>query len=297
MQTTTTVSVIRATTAEQSSWGDYLYYRASRWLIILLLFAVSVIMVGPIVWTVSTSLRTPAQSFSLPPKWLPTDMAIENYTQVFERLPFWRQIFNSFFVTTCTVLGQLITAALAGYAFARLDFPGKTVLFWLIMATLMIPLQATIIPVFVLISRLGLSDTLASLILPALFTAFGTFLLRQYFMQIPKEFEEVALIDGASQWYIFSRVFLPLVAPGLAVLAVLAFNGTWNEFYRPLVFLITDTNFTIPLGINLLKGYMMTGSISVVLAGVVLSMIPVILVYLFGQRYLIEGIMMGGLKG
>ena len=254
-------------------------------------------MVGPIVWTISTSLRTPAQSFSLPPKWLPTDMVLENYTQVFERIPFWTQILNSFLVTASTVLGQLVTASLAGYAFARLEFPGKTVLFWLIMATLMIPLQATIIPVFVLISKLGLSDTLASLVLPALFTAFGTFLLRQYFMQIPKEFEEVALIDGASQWYIFSRVFLPLVAPGLAVLAVLAFNGTWNEFYRPLVFLITDTNFTIPLGINLLKGYMMTSSISVVLAGVVLSMIPVIMVYLFGQRYLIEGIMMGGLKG
>ncbi len=233
----------------------------------------------------------------MPPKWLPTDWAIENYIQVFARIPFWKQIFNSFFVTASTVIGQLITASLAGYAFARLDFPGKKVLFWLIMATLMIPLQATIIPVFVLISRLGLSDTLASLILPALFTAFGTFLLRQYFMQIPKEFEEVALIDGANQWYIFSRVYLPLVAPGLAVLAVLAFNGTWNEFYRPLVFLITDANFTIPLGINLLKGYMMTGSISVVLAGVVLSLFPVIVVYLFGQRYLIEGIMMGGLKG
>lgn len=298
MQSTTTVTgSTRYRSGRNQNFTDMLRYRMPRWLTLLLLFAVSVIMVGPIVWTISTSLRTPAQSFSLPPKWLPTDLALENYTQVFERIPFWRQIFNSFFVTVCTVLGQLITASLAGYAFARLEFPGKNVLFWLIMATLMIPLQATIIPVFVLISKLKLSDTLASLILPALFTAFGTFLLRQYFMQIPKEFEEVALIDGASQWYIFSRVFLPLVAPGLAVLAVLAFNGTWNEFYRPLVFLITDTNFTIPLGINLLKGYMMTGSISVVLAGVTLSMIPVIMVYLFGQRYLIEGIMMGGLKG
>ena len=299
MQSTTTVASGNSNyrSRDVRSLGDFLRYRLPRWLTLLLLFALSIIMVGPIVWTISTSLRTPAQSFSLPPKWLPTDMALENYTQVFERIPFWTQILNSFLVTASTVLGQLVTASLAGYAFARLEFPGKTVLFWLIMATLMIPLQATIIPVFVLISKLGLSDTLASLVLPALFTAFGTFLLRQYFMQIPKEFEEEALIDGASQWYIFSRVFLPLVAPGLAVLAVLAFNGTWNEFYRPLVFLITDTNFTIPLGINLLKGYMMTSSISVVLAGVVLSMIPVIMVYLFGQRYLIEGIMMGGLKG
>jgi multiple sugar transport system permease protein len=263
----------------------------------MFLFALSVLMVAPLLWTISTSLRTPAESFSLPPEWLPTDWATQNYVQVFEQIPFLREILNSFIVTLGTLSGQLITASLAGYAFARLEFPGRTVLFWLVMATLMIPLQATIIPVFVLISRMGLSDTLASLILPALPTAFGTFLLRQYFMQIPKDYEEVALVDGANQFYIFLRVYLPLVAPGLAVLAVLAFNGTWNEFYRPLVFLITDTNFTIPLGLNDLKGYMMTGSISVVLAGVVLSLIPVIIVYLFGQRYLMEGIMMGGLKG
>jgi multiple sugar transport system permease protein len=298
MATTTTVpSAGHTSAASKATTFTFIRYNSPRWLLILGLFALSVLMVAPLLWTFSTSLRTPAQSFSLPPKWLPTDFAIENYYGVFERIPFFREILNSFIVTLGTVVGQLITASLAGYAFARLEFPGKTVLFWLIMATLMIPLQATIIPVFILISRMGLSDTLASLILPALPTAFGTFLLRQYFMQIPKEFEEVALVDGANQFFIFLRVYLPLVAPGLAVLAVLAFNGTWNEFYRPLVFLITDTNFTIPLGLNDLKGYMSTGSISVVLAGVVLSLIPVVIVYLFGQRYLMEGIMMGGLKG
>jgi multiple sugar transport system permease protein len=293
---TTTVS--RAgRTAVSSDFGDRVRYSSRRWLMIVFLFLLSILMVAPLLWTISTSLRTPAESFSLPPQWLPTDWATENYTGVFEQIPFFREILNSFIVTLSTLVGQLFTASMAGYAFARLDFPGKNMLFWLVMATIMIPLQATIIPVFVLISRMGLSDTLASLILPALPTAFGTFLLRQYFMQIPKDFEEVALVDGAGQFYIFLRVYLPLVAPGLAVLAVLAFNGTWNEFYRPLVFLVTDTNFTIPLGLNDLKGYMMTGSISVVLAGVVLSLIPVLIVYLFGQRYLMEGIMMGGLKG
>ncbi len=297
MATTTVSSAGSTSLSDKGTLGRYIRYNSGRWLLILGLFAFSVLMVAPLVWTISTSLRTPAQSFSLPPKWLPTDWAFENYSQVFEQIPFFREILNSFIVTISTVVGQLITASMAGYAFARLSFPGKNALFWLVMATLMIPLQATIIPVFILISRFGLSDTLASLILPALPTAFGTFLLRQYFMQIPKEFEEVALVDGANQFIIFLRVYLPLVAPGLAVLAVLAFNGTWNEFYRPLVFLITDTNFTIPLGLNDLKGYMMTGSISVVLAGVVLSLIPVVIVYLFGQRYLMEGIMMGGLKG
>jgi multiple sugar transport system permease protein len=297
MATTTVSGAGRSAAQNKGQLGTYVRYNYSRWLLIAGLFALSVLMVAPILWTASTSLRTPAQSFSVPPKWLPTDWAWENYASVFDQIPFFREILNSFIVTLGTVVGQLVTASLAGYAFARLEFPGRTVLFWLVMATLMIPLQATIIPVFVLISRMGLSDTLMSLILPALPTAFGTFLLRQYFMQIPKEFEEVALVDGANQFFIFLRVYLPLVAPGLAVLAVLAFNGTWNEFYRPLVFLVTDTNFTIPLGLNDLKGYMMTGSISVVLAGVVLSLIPVVIVYLFGQRYLMEGIMMGGLKG
>jgi len=298
MMASTTVSYAgNSATQSKGGFGTYVRYNSGRWFLLVFLFLLSILMVAPLLWTISTSLRTPAESFSLPPEWLPTDWAMENYTSVFDQIPFFREILNSFIVTIGTLAGQLITASLAGYAFARLDFPGKTVLFWLVMATLMIPLQATIIPVFVLISRLGLSDTLASLILPALHTAFGTFLLRQYFMQVPKDFEEVALVDGANQFYIFLRVYMPLVTPGLAVLAVLAFNGTWNEFYRPLVFLITDTNFTIPLGLNDLKGYMMTGSISVVLAGVVLSLIPVVIVYLFGQRYLMEGIMMGGLKG
>lgn len=297
MATTTVSGAGHPAARNKGRLGTHVRYNYSRWLLIAGLFALSVLMVAPILWTVSTSLRTPAQSFSLPPKWLPTDWAWQNYASVFEQIPFFHEILNSFIVTIGTVVGQLVTASLAGYAFARLEFPGKTVLFWLVMATLMIPLQATIIPVFILISRMGLSDTLMSLILPALPTAFGTFLLRQYFMQIPKEFEEVALVDGANQFFIFLRVYLPLVAPGLAVLAVLAFNGTWNEFYRPLVFLVTDTNFTIPLGLNDLKGYMMTGSISVVLAGVTLSLVPVVIVYLFGQRYLMEGIMMGGLKG
>src|SRR5438105_271400 len=154
-----------------------------------------------------------------------------------------------------------------------------------------------IILVFVLISTLGLADTLASLILPALPTAFGTFLLRQYFMAMPNDYEEAALIDGANQWQVFYRVYLPMATPGLAILTVLAFNTHWNEFFRPLIFLSTNENFTLPLGVVTLFGYLGTGSVSVVLAGVVLSLLPVLVVYTIGQRYLIEGIAMGGLKG
>lgn len=272
-------------------------YRLRRWLPVLGLFIFSIFVLAPIMWTISTSLRTGAESFTVPPKWIPTDLALANYEQVFARVPFAKLILNSATITVSIVLGQLFTASLSGYAFARLEFPGKHVLFWLILATMMIPIQATIIPLFVLISELGLSDTLIALILPALPTAFGTFLLRQYFLGVPIELEEAARIDGANLWQIFFRVYLPLVTSGLAVLAVLTFNFHWNEFFRPLVFLNTLDKFPITLGIFVLQGYFMTGSISVVLAGVVLSLIPVVIIFLIGQRYLIEGLMQGALKG
>ena len=274
----------------RSSIGDWLTY--------LFLIVVAILALAPLLWVVSTSLRTPVQSFTLPPQWIPVDMDFSNYAQVFVRIPFWQQIGNSFIVTLSVVAGQLITASLAGYAFARLRFPGRNVLFWIVLATMMIPYQAIIIPVFVLISRgLGLADTLGSLILPALPTAFGVFLLRQYFMQIPPDFEEAAMMEGANQWQIFTRIYFPLASPGMAILAVLTFNAKWNDYFTPLIFMNTPERFPITLGIVDLRGYMGTGSISIVLAGIVLSTIPVIIIYIFGQRYLLEGLMVGGVKG
>ncbi|MEZ4735860.1 MAG: carbohydrate ABC transporter permease [Caldilineaceae bacterium] len=295
MQSATTYAAPQRS-ATTALW-DRIRYRLGYWVSMVLLLLFSLLILAPFAWVVATSLRLPAESFSVPPQWIPVNPDFSNYEQVFDRIPFWHQILNSFIVSVAIVVGQLITASLAGYAFAHLNFPGKSLLFWLIMATMMVPIQATIIPVFVLMSKyLNLADTLTALILPALPTAFGTFLLRQYFMTIPKEFEEAAIIDGANPWQVFYRIYWPLVSSGLAVLAVLTFNFHWNEFFRPLVFMISQEKFTIPLGLFNLQGYMMTGSISVVLAGIVLSMIPIMIVYLFGQRYLIEGIMMGGLK-
>ncbi|MDE2952479.1 MAG: carbohydrate ABC transporter permease [Chloroflexota bacterium] len=273
-----------------------LSHQLGRWVPLFILAVMSVVILAPIMWTISTSLRSGVDSFTVPPKWLPTDLAVENYAKVFETVPFARQILNSAIITWGTVLGQLITAALAGYAFARLEFKGRDLLFWVVLATMMIPIQATVIPVFILIRNLGLYDTYWSLILPATPTAFGAFLLRQYYLTIPIELEESALIDGANQWQLFRQVYLPLVKPGLAVLAILSFNFHWNEFFRPLIFLQHE-NYPITIGIFQLQGYMMTGSISVVLAGVVVSLVPVIIIFLFGQRYLIEGIMRGAIKG
>ena len=263
---------------------------------LLPLVIASVLIVAPVLWTVSSSLRTPAQSFTLPPEWFPTHPFWGNYQAVFTTVPYGRYVLNSAIVCIGVVAGQLITAGLGGYAFARLKFPGKGLLFALIMATLMIPLQATIIPVFELISKLHLNDTLISLIVPAWATPFGVFLLRQYFMGLPHELEEAAVLDGATIWQVFWRIYLPLGLPGFAILAILTFNGTWNDYFRPLIFLTSQQNFTVPLGVVTLFGYLGTGSISVVLAGVVLSLLVVLVVYLIGQRYLIEGLTAGSLK-
>ena len=267
-----------------------------RWIPLMVLAIMSGVVLAPIMWTISTSLRSGVDSFTVPPKWLPTDLLGRKLRPGFETVPFARQILNSTLITWGTVVGQLISASLAGYAFARLEFRGRDALFWMVLATMMIPIQATVIPVFILIRNLGLYDTVWSLILPATPTAFGAFLLRQYYLTIPIELEESALIDGANQWQLFYRVYLPLVKPGLAVLAILSFNFHWNEFFRPLIFLQHE-NYPITIGIFQLQGYMMTGSISVVLAGVVVSLVPVIIIFLFGQRYLIEGIMRGAIKG
>jgi multiple sugar transport system permease protein len=264
---------------------------------LVLLTLVSVLVVMPFLWTVSTSLRLPKDSFRLPPLWLPTDWRWQNYADVFDQTPFALYIFNSFKVTLLIVFGQIVTASLAAYAFARLRFPGKDVLFMLLMSAMMVPLFVTIIPIFFIVSRFRLVDSHVSLIVPALTTAFGVFLLRQFFLTIPVELEEAARIDGATPFQSFLRVILPLGAPGISVLAILSFNSHWNEFFRPLIFLNSPEQFTVPLGLVALRGYMGTGSISVVLAGVVIALLPVVLVFVLAQRYLIEGIALTGIKG
>jgi multiple sugar transport system permease protein len=290
-----TAHVWRTTPARDARWqrARKLTLRALGFLPLLL---VSVVIIGPVLWTVSSSLRPTAESFTLPPQWLPVRPQWSNYGDVFSTIPYGTYVANSAIVSVSVVVGQIVTATLAGYAFGRLHFPARNILFWLVMATMMIPLQATIIPVFVMISKLHLNDTLWSLILPAWPTAFGTFLLRQYFMTMPNDFEEAAVIDGANQWTVFARIYVPLVTPAMAILAVLTFNGTWNDFFRPLIFLSDQQHYTVPLGIEALFGYLSTGSISTVLAGVVLSVVIVMAVYVVGQRYLIEGLTLGGVK-
>jgi multiple sugar transport system permease protein len=275
--------------------------RVWRWagdaLLFALLILVAVFVLTPFVWLFSTSLRLPRESFTLPPKWLPTDFHIQNYLTVFESVDFFRFFRNSVILSGLSVVGQLIFASMAAYAFARLRFPAKNLLFILLMAGLMIPIQATIIPVFILIGRIGLNDSLWSLILPSWSSAFGVFLLRQYFLTIPNDLEDAARVDGASVWRIYWSVMLPLVRPALAVLAILTFNASWNEYFRPFIFLTSPEVFTLPLGLVTLRGYLGSGSVAVVLAGVVLALLPTFVLYIFSQRYLVEGITATGIKG
>ena len=251
---------------------------------------------GPVLWTLSTSLRTPSESFNLPPSFLPINPDFTAYQEVFKQINVGLLVLNSALVTGLIALGQMASATLAGYAFARLDFRGRKAIFSLVLATMMVPVQVTIVPVFMRIRGMGLSDTQLALILPAIPTAFGTFLMRQYFLGLPNDFAEAAALDGAGPWRIFRSVYAPLAVPGMAIVGILAFNFHWNEFFRPLILTISEQNFTLPLGLVTLQGNLGTGSISVVLAGVILSMLPALVVFIFGQRTLREGLTAGASK-
>jgi multiple sugar transport system permease protein len=254
---------------------------------VIVLSLVTVLTLGPVIWTLLEAV-TPQEAGSTS-----SSVGLSAFADVFDQVDMGLLVLNSALVTGLCVAGQMFTAALAGYVFARLEFRGRGLLFALVLATMMVPLQVTIVPVFMLIRGVGLSDTLLALILPAIPTAFGTFLMRQYFLTLPAELGEAAAIDGASPFRIFWSVYAPLAMPGLAVVGILAFNYHWNEFFRPLIFSISEENYTLPLGLVTLQGNLGTGSVSTVLAGVLLSMIPAVLVFVFGQRRLREGLTAG----
>ena len=260
---------------------------------IVVLIVAAMIALGPLLWTVTTSLRTPAEAFSNPPQWIPLHPDFSNYSAVFDRIPIGRFFVNSVLVTGLIVVGQTITCTLSGYAFAMVSFPGRSVIFVIFLATMMVPLQTIIIPVFVIIRYLGLSDSPMSLVVSALGSAFGTFLMRQYFLQMPKELGEAARIDGAGHFQTFLLIYAKMAGPAIATLAILNFSGFWAEFYRPLIFLQTQDNFTLPLGLVGLQGNLGTGSISVVLAGVILAILPSVVLFIVAQRYFIAGITAG----
>jgi multiple sugar transport system permease protein len=281
----------RTTREEEPKGGRFLF---SPWHLVLI--PTAILMVIPLVWMVVTSLQTLDETRHYPPSLVPTSLELHNYTDVLQQAPFARWFVNTFLVTVVVVLGNLLFCSLAGYAFARIRFFGREVVFVLILATLMIPFQVVIIPTFLIVKAFGLIDTLGALILPNLVSAFGIFMLRQFFRTLPIELEEAARIDGASRLGILFKVVLPLSGPALATLAVIMFMWTWNDFLWPLITIYSPNNMTIQLGLATFQGAHQTNT-NLLMAANVMSMLPVLLLFFLAQRYFVRGIATTGLKG
>ena len=262
----------------------------------LVLIPIAVVMLIPMVWMLVTSLETLNETRHFPPVLLPHALVPGNYTQVLQQAPFARWFVNTMIVTVATVAGNLLFCSLAGYAFARIKFFGREVVFVLLLATLMIPFQVVMIPTFIIVKDLGLINTLNALIVPNLANAFGVFLLRQFFRTLPVELEEAARIDGASRLSVLFKIVLPLSGPVLATLAVITFLWTWNDFLWPLITIYTPNNMTLQLGLTTFEGTHQT-STNLLMAANVMSMLPVLLLFFLAQKYFIRGIATSGLKG
>ena len=266
----------------------------SPWHLVLLPLAAAMLL--PLVWTVIASFETFAETQHFPPILRPATLRWQNYQEVLQLSPFPRWFLNTLIVTVLVVVANLLTCSLAGYAFARLRFFGRDVVFLLVLATLMIPFQVIMIPTFLIVRKLGLIDTLWALVVPNLTGAFGVFLLRQFFKTLPIELEEAARIDGASRLGILFKIVLPLSGPVLATLAVVTFMWTWNDFLWPLVTIYSERNMTLQLGLLTFQGAHKTNT-NLLMAANVMSMLPVLGLFFLAQRYFIRGIATTGLKG
>lgn len=251
-------------------------------------------MFFPFYWTLMTSI-SPGAGLSLTPQFVPPHASLSPYAQLFSRIPFARVMLNSLLVAVASTVLQLVTSAMAAYVFARMPFPGRGVIFTVYLATMMIPFQVLIVPLFVEMKNLGLIDSYLGVILPTVASAFGVFLLRQAISSIPVDLDEAATLDGAGHFRIFFQVIVPLIRPGLATLAVFGFLNTWNSFLWPLIILRTPTMQTLPVALTALKGEFST-QWDLLMAGSVISIIPMFALYVFAQRYIVQGVAGVGLK-
>ncbi|HDM71017.1 MAG: carbohydrate ABC transporter permease [Thermotoga sp.] len=273
------------------------------WKTIAYVIAISIAigMILPFLWMVSTSLKDNNQIFMIPPQWIPRPAHWENYKKVFELLNFGRYYLNTIVVTAGRIIGMFFVCTMAGYAFARLEFPGREVLFVLLLSSLMIPFEVLMVPTFVLIKKLHWINTYRALIIPQALGAFGgafnVFLMRQFFATIPKELEEAAIIEGAGPFRIFWDIMLPLVKPAIASLIIFTFSSAWNDFTYPLIVVNTDDMKTLSLGIAGFKGFRegMT-QWNLMMASATISILPIVVVFLCAQKYFVEGITTTGMK-
>jgi len=266
----------------------------------LALILVTATMVVPFIWMVTTSLKPSHAVFTYPPELLPRELNFENYTMLFTLVPFGRYFVNTLTVTVFTVVGQIFITSLAAYGFARLRFIGRDFLFIVCLATMMVPYQVTLIPLFLLVFGLGWVNTYQGLIIPGVSSVFAIFLLRQAFLGVPQDYQAAARIDGASEFRIYWRIFMPLNGPALATLAVFAFMGTWTDLLWPLLIARTPEMRTLELGLayfNSSTSAFRQTNWPLMMAASVVVMLPVLVIYIFAQRYFIRGISLSGVKG
>lgn len=255
-----------------------------------------VLVLVPLAWTVSTSLSDLGAVFQWPIKWIPDPVMWGNYAEAMRIQPFGLYFLNTAFITVATVIGQLLSSSLVAFAFARLRWRGRDPLFVVVLATMMLPNQVTLIPQFIIFSRLGWINTFLPLIVPSFFAApFYIFLLRQFYMSIPLELDDAAKIDGASPFQIYSRLILPMSAPALAAVAIFQFQHAWNLFLEPLLYLHSQEKWVLSLGLrNFIGEYIQWWNL--MMAASVIVMLPVLILFFVGQRYFIQGVVFTGLK-
>lgn len=273
-------------------WGRFV----SRAVIYAALTAGGLAMIFPFLWMLSTSFQSAGALLVPPPQLIPSPIELGNYAEIASAFPLWRFLANSLGVAAVATTLQVATSAMAGYAFARLRFRGRDALFLLYIATLMVPLQVTILPLFVEMKYLGLVDSYGALVLPSIASAFGTFLLRQAFLGLPRELEEAAFMDGAGHLTVFRRIVLPLAMPAIATLAVFSFVASWNSFLWPLIIVNSPDLMTLPVGLSNLQGRYATAW-NLLMAGSTVAVVPILIVYVIGQKYVIRGVTLSGLKG
>lgn len=261
----------------------------------IVIYLLALLTIAPFIWMILTSLKDMSEIYVYPPKFFPSKVHLENYRNSFEAAPFGRYYLNSLITAFSVTIGQLITCSMAAFAFARLRFKGRDILFYLFLGTMMVPYNVTMIPSFMVLYWLGWIDSFKALIVPGLASAFGTFLLRQFFMTIPKELEEAAYIDGSSRWGVLRRIIIPLSKPALATLAIFTFMGTFNDFLWALIVLNSDEMRTVQLGLSIFRDRYVT-QWDLLMAGSVTSVLPILIVFFFAQKYFIQGITLSGLK-
>lgn len=250
----------------------------------------------PFIWMLSASFKDGLEVVKMPPQLLPSSFNFDNFVEIKKYFPIDRFLLNSIIVSIITTVLQLLVCSMSGFVFAKIQFKGKESLFFLYLITMMIPLQVTMTPLFIIFVKLKLLDTYAGVILPGIFSAFGTFLLRQHIITIPDSLLEAAFMDGASYFKVFSKIVMPLSRPVLATLGIFAFMNSWNNFLWPLIIVNSKELMTLPLGLSKLQGRWAT-EWNILMAGNVVSFIPILVVYLFAQNYFIKGITLSGIKG